>query len=112
MPHRSREVKELPNNMYSTVRRYEGVSNPEEAAKRVREGFLPLISRMPGFVAYQWVDLGNGVLLSISVFNSLAHAIESNQQAAAWVRTNLASVLSHSPRVESGKVVARIANAH
>jgi len=38
--------------MYATVRRYEGVTNLSEAVRQVNEGFLPLISQIPGFVAY------------------------------------------------------------
>ena len=38
--------------MYATVRRYEGVTKPGEAGKRVNEGFVPVISKLPGFVAY------------------------------------------------------------
>ena len=37
-------------------RRYEGVTDPEEAGRRVAEGFVPLISGMRGFVA--WFDAG------------------------------------------------------
>ena len=38
--------------MYATVRRYEGVTDPGEAGRRVSKGFVPLISEVPGFVAY------------------------------------------------------------
>ncbi len=92
--------------MYTTVRRYEGVSNPQEAAKQVQEGFVPFISGLPGFVEYYWVDLGQGVMMSVSVFDNLPNAIEGNQMAVAWVRANLTSVLPQNPRVESGKIVA------
>lgn len=54
--------------MWATVRRYEGVTNPDEAGKRVREGFVPLMSDHRGFVAYYWVDAGDGVMFSTSVF--------------------------------------------
>ena len=62
--------------MYATVRRYEGVTNPREAGKRVNEGFVPLISQSPGFVAYYWVDAGGGVMVSTSVFQDQAGAQE------------------------------------
>jgi len=55
--------------MYATVRRYEGVTDPNEAGRRVNEGFVPLISQVPGFVAYYWVDAGGGVMISTSVFS-------------------------------------------
>ena len=92
--------------MYTTVRRYEGVTNPIEAAKRVAEGFMPLISKLTGFVEYYWVDLGQNMALSVSIFKGLPNAIESNQVAANWVQTNLAQFLPNNPRIESGKIVA------
>ena len=73
--------------MYATVRRYEGVTNPSEAAQRVNEGFLSLISQVPGFVAYYWVDAGGGVMISTSVFQDQAGAEESSRRAADYVLT-------------------------
>jgi hypothetical protein len=92
--------------MYATVRRYEGVTNPGEAARRVNEGFVPLISQIPGFVAYYWVDAGSGVMISTSVFQDQASAEESNRRAADYVRQNLVSVLPNPPQVTAGEVVA------
>ena len=92
--------------MFTTVRRYEGVSDPQAATKRVQEGFVPLISQLPGFVEYLWVDVGQGAMLSISVFDTLPNAIEANQTAVSWVRSNLGSLLPQNPRIESGKIVA------
>ena len=92
--------------MYATVRRYEGVTNPGEAARRVNEGFVPLISQIPGFVAYYWVDAGSGVMISTSVFQDQASAEKSNRRAADYVRQNLVSVLPNPPQVTAGEVVA------
>jgi hypothetical protein len=92
--------------MYVTVRRYEGVTNPTEAGRQVRETFLPVISEIPGFVAYYWVDAGGGVMISTSVFRDKAGAEESNRRAAAVVRESLASLLPNPPQVTAGEVVA------
>jgi hypothetical protein len=92
--------------MYATIRRYEGVTNPTEAARRVNEGFVPLISQIPGFVAYYWVDAGSGVMISTSVFQDQASAEESNRRAADYVRQNLVSVLTNPPQITAGEVVA------
>src|ERR1700751_5388098 len=81
--------------MYATVRRYEGVTDPSEAGQRVNEGFVPLISKVPGFVAYYWVDAGGGVMISTSVFQDQFGAEESNKRAADFVRENLASFASN-----------------
>jgi hypothetical protein len=93
--------------MYVTVRRYEGVSDPQEAGRQVDEGFIPIISEVPGFVAYYWVDAGDGVMISTSVFEDQSGAEESNSRAADWVRENLASLLPNAPQITAGEVVAR-----
>ena len=93
--------------MYATVRRYEGVTNAREAGKRVNEGFVPVISKLPGFVAYYWVDAGNGVMISTSIFQDQAGEEESNSKAAEWVRqNNMNSLLPNPPTITKGEVVA------
>ena len=91
--------------MYATVRRYEGVTNPSEIGRRISEGFVPLISQIPGFVAYYWVDAGGSVAISTSVFQDKAGAEESNRRAVDWVRQNLAPLLPNPPQVTAGEVV-------
>ncbi len=92
--------------MYATVRRYEGVSDPSEAGRRVAEGFVPIISEVPGFVAYYWIDAGDGVMLSTSVYETQDGAEQSNSKAAEWVKQNLASLLPNPPQITAGEVVA------
>lgn len=92
--------------MYATVRRYEGVTDPSEAGRRVNEGFVPLLSQIPGFVAYYWVDAGGGVMISTSVFQDKAGAEESNRRAAGWVQHNLVPLLPNPPQITAGEVVA------
>ncbi|WP_037669867.1 hypothetical protein [Streptomyces griseus] len=94
--------------MYVAVRRYEGVTDPAEAGRRVNDGFVPLIREVPGLVAYYWVDAGNGVMVSTSVFESEAGAEESIRRAADFVRDNLAELLPNPPQVMSGQVVASL----
>jgi len=91
--------------MYATVRTYEGVPNPAEAGRRVSETFVPLVSEIEGFVAYYWVDAGNGVMVSTSVFEDQAGADASNERAADWVREN-PGMLPNPPRLTAGVVLA------
>jgi hypothetical protein len=93
-------------DMYATVRRYEGVTDPDEAGRLVKEGFVPLLSQIPGFVAYYWVDAGGGVMVSTSVFEDESGARDSNRRAADWVRENLAPLLPNAPQITAGEVVA------
>ncbi|MDQ4142655.1 MAG: hypothetical protein M3198_02755 [Actinomycetota bacterium] len=92
--------------MYAAVRRYEGVTDPGEAGRRVAEGFVPLLKEIPGFVAYYWVDAGGGVMASTSVFEDRAGAEASTERAAEWVRDNIESLLPNPPQVTAGHVVA------
>ena len=92
--------------MYAAVRRYEGVTDSAEAARLVNEGFVPLMRQVSGFVAYYWIDAGDGVMVSTSVFQDRAHEEESNRRAADWVRENLAALLPHPPSITAGEVVA------
>jgi hypothetical protein len=104
--HEERQVPRKEHVMYATVRRYEGVTDPQEAGRRVKEGFVPLISQIPGFVAYYWIDAGGGVMVSTSVFEDQAGEEESNRRAADWVREHLAPVLPNRPQITAGEVVA------
>jgi len=72
----------------------------------VKEGFVPLVSKIPGFVAYYWVNAGGGVMISTSVFEDRAHEEESNRRAAEWGRANLAALLPNPPSITAGEVVA------
>ena len=93
--------------MYATIRRYDGVTNLREAGKRVNESFVPLISQLPGFVAYYWVEAGDGVMISTSVFQDKASAQESDRKGADWVQqNNMASVMPKPPAITAGEVVA------
>lgn len=92
--------------MFATARRYEEVQDPVAAAKKVDEVFVPLISALPGFVEYFWINLGNGAMMSVTIFKTLSEAIDANKKATVWVREHLGSVLSPSVRVEAGSIVA------
>lgn len=92
--------------MYAVIRRYEGVTDSAEAGRRVDEGFVPLLRRAPGFVAYYWVDAGNGVMVSTSIFEDQSGAEGSIDLAADFVRDNLSSLLPNRPQVTAGPVVA------
>lgn len=96
----------MKSKMYASVRRYEGVKDPLVAAKQVDEIFVPLISSLPGFIEYYWIDLGAGAMMSITIFKTLSEAIDANDEARVWVKEHLSQVLPPSVRVEAGVIVA------
>jgi hypothetical protein len=92
--------------MYVAVRRYEGVTNPSEAGRIVNEGFVPLISEIPGFVAYYWVDAGDGVMVSTSVFEHKDAEEQTNFVAGEFVAEHLAPLMPNRPQITAGEVVS------
>jgi hypothetical protein len=67
---------------------------------------VPSLSESPGFSGYYLIDAGNGVMSSISVFDTSEHADESTRVASSWVREQgLETALPNSPKITSGEVV-------
>jgi hypothetical protein len=95
--------------MFATVRRYEGVDTNRivEVTKKVDETFIPSLSKLPGFGGYYLIEAGNGVMTSITIFDTSAHADESTRVASDWVRTeHLENVLPNAPKITIGEIVA------
>ena len=96
--------------MYVTVRRYDGVTDSKKVAQLVDEGFVPIISEMPGFVAYYFVDAGDGVMVSTSVFEHKDAEEQSNWRAGQFVAQHLAPLLPNPPQITAGELVAHKAS--
>ena len=92
--------------MYAAVRRYEGITDDAEAGRLVGESFIPLLENVLGFIAYYWIDAGDGVMASLSVFDDKAGADESVKLAHEWVQENAATLIPNPPQVTEGSVVA------
>ena len=91
--------------MYVAERRYEGVTDPQKAGKVGQEGFVPLISEMPGFVTHYTLDAGDGVMVGISVFEHKEAEEESTFVAGEFVEEHLLPLLSNRPQITAGEVV-------
>ena len=92
--------------MYVAVRRYEGMTDPQRVAEVAQEGFVPLISEMPGFVAYYCVDAEDGVMVTTSVFEHKDAEEQSTFRAGQFVAEHLAPLLPNPPQVTAGEVVS------
>jgi hypothetical protein len=91
--------------MYVAVRRYEGATDPQRVAQLVDEIFVPIISELPGFVAYYAVDAGDGVVLSTSVFEHKDAEEQSTFLAGEFVAEHLATLLPNPPQITAGEVL-------
>jgi hypothetical protein len=92
--------------MYAVVRRYEGVSDTQKVAQLVDEGFVPLISELPGFVAYYWVNAGDGVMVSTSVYEHKDSEEQTNFVAGEFVQEHLRPLMPNPPQITTGEVVS------
>ena len=92
--------------MYAAVRRYEGIIDDDEAARLVRDSFMPELEKVPGFIAYYWIDAGDGTMASLSVFESKEEADKSVEIAHNWVRDFASQMFPNPPQVTEGNVVA------
>ena len=88
--------------MHTVIRRYQGVVNAEEVAKRAVEEFGPQLRDHPGFQGYWVVDAGGGVLATITVFESEESAADSTAAAATWVQENMPNLVPNAPQVTAG----------
>jgi hypothetical protein len=70
------------------------------------EGFVPIISDLPGFVAHYTVDAGDGVMVGISVFEHKDAEEESTFLAGEFVAEHLEPLMPNPPQVTAGEVVA------
>ena len=82
--------------MYACVRTYRSVRAPEEAARRVEEGFRPVLEAAPGFGGYH-LSVAGDTLTTVSLFATREAAAASAERAAAWVRDNLADLYDGGP---------------
>jgi hypothetical protein len=94
--------------MYATIRRYEAIdeTRTDELIKKVDETLVPRLSELPGFGGYQLINAGNGVVSSISFFETSEQADESTRVAGTWVRDEkLEAAIPQAPKITRGEVV-------
>jgi hypothetical protein len=91
--------------MYLSLRQYAvEPAKVVEILRRVQETFVPVISQSPGFVSFYAVDMGEGRIASISVFQDRAGAENSARLSANHIRRNLADLFPNPPLVSAGEI--------
>jgi hypothetical protein len=77
----------------------------EELTRRIKEGAIPIISDVPGFMAYYVVYAPDDTVTAISLFNDYAGAEESNRRVLTWIEQNLAPLLAGPATALAGPVI-------
>ena len=92
--------------MFASIRKYRvRRGSVEELARRVQEGFVPLLRQVQGFRSYYLLDGDPDVLITISISYSADEALGSNEQAADWVSHNVLEFTKGMPEVMVGNAL-------
>jgi hypothetical protein len=76
--------------MFASIRRYRLRHGPmDELAWRVDDGFAEEISDQPGFVSYEFIDCGDGEVITLSIFREAEEAEASRDLAQRWTDESL-----------------------
>ncbi len=92
--------------MYAAIRIGKAKSGmAEELARRIKEGAIPIIGDVEGFMAYYVVYGPDDTVTAISIFNDYAGAEESNKRVVAWIEQSLAPLLVGPATAMAGPVI-------
>ena len=101
--------------LHASVRIYDGFEADEldEFVTIVEDGFLPIMRGTDGFFGYYLMNDGADQVSAVSIFNSEATAMASNEAARAFVAENLTRFLPNAPSTTAGRVgIAVLADVH
>ena len=92
--------------MFISIRKYRVTrGSAPQLARRVQDGFVPLVRKIQGFKGYYLLDGGPDVLITVSMFDTADEALTSNETAAEWVRDNVMEFTKGLPEVMVGDVL-------
>ncbi len=95
--------------MYVIVRRSKHFGGTDEIVRRAKEGLIPTLMRLPGFVSYDIFSLQENVVMGITIFDSQAAADEANKSFVVWAREqDLRSLLTGPHEVLSGEALVHV----
>jgi hypothetical protein len=91
--------------MYVITRRFKSISSVAEGAARAETGLAPMLLEATGFKGYHIIDAGDGVALSVTMFETREDADRVKDRALEWVRQNLSDLYKGEPEVTAGEVI-------
>src|ERR1700759_4213244 len=92
--------------MYAAIRQGKAkTGTAEEFARRIKEGAIPIISDVEGFIAYYVVYAPDDTVTAISLFNNHAGAEEANRRAIAWSEQDLSPLRVGEASAVAGPVI-------
>ena len=93
--------------LHATICRYDGVTASIEEVMRAGRRLASALSTAPGFVSYAVLDAGDGVLVSVNVFDDRTNLEAAHQFIGRCVAEHLTALLPRSPEVIAGEVIVQ-----
>src|SRR5437016_2272381 len=94
------------DRMYAAIRQGKAKTGmAEELTRRIKEGAIPIISDVEGFMGYYVVYAPDDTVTAISLFSNFASAEEANRRAIAWIEKDLAPLLTGPATAMAGPVI-------
>lgn len=93
--------------LHATICRYAGVTASIEEVMRAGRRLASALSTAPGFASYAVLDAGEGVLVSVTVFDDRSTLAAAEPLIVRWVAEQLAAWLPGPPEVTAGEVIVQ-----
>jgi hypothetical protein len=94
------------DHMYAAIRQAKAkTGTAEELARRIKEGAIPIVSDVEGFMAYYVVYAPDDTVTAISIFNKYQEAEEANRRMIAWIEHDLGPLLTGPASAVAGPVI-------
>jgi hypothetical protein len=92
--------------MYAAIRQGKAKTGMvEELTRRIKEGAIPIVSDVEGFMGYYVVYAPDDTVTAISLFNNFASAEEANRRVLAWIEKDLSPLLIGPATAVAGPVI-------
>lgn len=91
--------------MFCAIREYDGISDMKQAISKVEGELVPAIRDMDGFQSYMLINCGEGLLTSVSLFDTEQQADAANEAVAELVEEHLSKLAPNEPTISVGEVV-------
>ncbi len=94
--------------MYGSIREYKlRPGTAVELVTRLCQEFAPILTNLPGWMAYTVGAVGDDRIVTTSFFDSEAGAEESVRLAASWAGDTFDELVIGPPRVTTGEITVR-----
>ncbi len=93
--------------LHATICRYDSVTASIEEVMQAGRRLASALSTAPGFVSYAVLDAGDGVLVSVTVFDDRADLEAAQPLIVRSVAEHLAALLPRPPEVIAGEVIVQ-----